>query len=184
MNLVLPQRDNLDTHTDERDENVYATLAELKTVGMGRLGVALRSTGSAALPNKSPCIARCRGFLLPWTQGGDLQADYLLPVINLMHVGQIDQRGQHFGLEPRTGFVMTITTAQNQLLQIFHAVLVAPEHVDGFANAGVVVVDDGHLAVDARLHGNLMQRHRPGFNVLFLEIDGREPDFFGVSHFL
>ena len=91
-----------------------------------------------------------------------------------MQVGEVDQCRQYLGLETDAGLVETVAATQDQLLQIFHTILVAPEHVNGFANSPVVVVDDGHLAVNARLHGDFMQRHRAGGYIFFLEIDLRK----------
>ena len=66
-----------------------------------------------------------------------------------MQCREVDQGGQHFTLEADSGFANAVATAENQLLDVFNAVLVTPENVDCLGNALMVGTDDRHFMVDA-----------------------------------
>lgn len=103
-----------------------------------------------------------------------------------MYPRQIDQRGQNFGLKTNAIFALTKAPTQNQCLEIFDTVLVAPKPINGHCNANVVLRNHGHFLINPGLQWTLMKRHRARRQVIFLPTQGWKSRFlkFGIFGFL
>ena len=100
---------------------------------------------------------------------------------------QMNQSGDYFRLEANPGTSVCIATAQDQCLQVFHAIAVPPEFLYCQGNTTMVLGNDGHFSINTGLQGELVQRDGARRQVLFLPTQRRETGFlkagvFGILH--
>jgi ferredoxin len=95
---------------------------------------------------------------------------------------EVHEGCQYLVLEANSCPADAVTAIEDQLMQVFNAILMTPKHVDGTGDARVMFADDRHLVVNLELPWQFMKRHGPRGLIRLIVDEFWKATVFTVAH--